>query len=111
VKKKKQKKKTDPASVSRLFCDFFGWFIGSWLGVLVFFGCGKNLERTKKKKKKKKKKVPIHERRELRSEGAEALVKKTEKKGREGKGREGNRTEQKRRGKESGVVKRWSRRS
>jgi hypothetical protein len=71
----------------------------------VFFGCGKNLERTKKKKKKKKK-VPIHERRELRSEGGEAQVKKTEKKGREGK-----RREQKRRGKESGVVKRWSRRS
>ncbi len=81
----------------------------------MFFGCGKNLERTKKKKKKKKK-VPIHERRELRSEGGEAQVKKTEKKGREGKGREGKgreqkRTEQKRRGKESGVVKRWSRRS
>ncbi len=71
----------------------------------MFFGCGKNLERTKKKKKKKKK-VPIHERRELRSEGGEAQVKKTEKKGREGK-----RREQKRRGKESGVVKRWSRRS
>jgi len=103
VKKKKQKKKTDPASVSRLFCDFFGWFIGSWLGVLVFFGCGKNLERTKKKKKKKKKKVPIHERRELRSEGAEALVKKTEKKGREGKGREGKGTEQNRRGEEKRV--------
>jgi hypothetical protein len=55
----------------------------------VFFGCGKKLERTKKKKK-----VPIHERRELRSESAEAQLKKTEKK--EGKGREGKRTEQNR---------------
>jgi hypothetical protein len=68
----------------------------------VFFGCGKNLERTKKKKKKKKKKVPIHERRELRSEGAEAQVKKTEKKGREGKRREENRTEEERKREWSG---------
>ncbi len=75
----------------------------------MFFGCGKNLERTKKKKEKKQ--VPIHERRELRSEGAEAQVKKTKKKGREQNRTEQNRTEQERRGKESGVVKRWSRRS
>ncbi len=68
----------------------------------MFFGCGKNLERTKKKKKKKKKKVPIHERRELRSEGAEAQVKKTEKKGREGKRREENRTEEERKREWSG---------
>ncbi len=66
----------------------------------MFFGCGKNLERTKKEEEEE---VPIHERRELRSEGTEAQVKKTEKKGREGKRREENRAEQNRRGEEKRV--------
>lgn len=62
---------------------------------MVFFGCGKNLERTKKKEEEEEE-VPIHERRELRSEGAEAQVKKTEKKGSEGKRTEQNRTKEER---------------